>query len=105
MTQAQPVTFQQLLDEHAPDLAAVVAGARSSLTDDGALSSKVKTLMMMICDSLLNHESGVTNLANRARSLGASEDEIKEALGVAYLMGGLPAIVAGSNAFRNIQRG
>ena len=105
MTQAQPVTFQQLLDEHAPDLAAVVAGARSSLTDDGALSSKVKTLMMMICDSLLNHESGVTNLANRARSLGASEDEIKEALGVAYLMGGLPAVVAGSNAFRNIQRG
>ena len=28
-----------------------------------------------------------------------------EALGVAYLMGGLPAMVAGSNAFRNIQRG
>ncbi len=55
MTQAQPVTFQQLLDEHAPDLAATVAGARSSITDD-ALSSKVKTLMMMICDSLLNHE-------------------------------------------------
>ena len=39
MTQAQPVTFQQLLDEHAPELAAVVAGARSSITDDGALSS------------------------------------------------------------------
>ena len=105
MTQAQPVTFQQLLDEHAPDLAATVAGARSSITNDGALSSKVKTLMMMICDSLLNHEGGVTNLANRARALGASEDEIKEALGVAYLMGGLPAIVAGSNAFRNIQGG
>jgi len=104
MTQAQPVTFQQLLDEHAPELAAIVAGARGSITDDGALSGKVKTLMMMICDSLLNHESGVTNLANRARALGASEDEIKEAVGVAYLMGGLPAVVAGSNAFRNIQR-
>jgi alkylhydroperoxidase/carboxymuconolactone decarboxylase family protein YurZ len=67
--------------------------------------SGVKTLMMMICDALLNHESGVTNLANRARALGASEEEVKEALGVAYLMGGLPAMVAGSNAFRNIQRG
>jgi len=104
MTQA-PVGFQQLIDEHAPDLAAVVADARNSITSDGALSSKVKTLMMMICDALLNHESGVTNLANRARALGASEAEIKEALGVAYLMGGLPAMVAGSNAFRNIQRG
>ena len=48
---------------------------------------------MMICDSLLNHESGVTNLANRARALGASDAEINEALGVAYLMGGLPAMV------------
>ena len=104
MTQA-PVGFQQLIDEHAPELSAVVANARNSITSDGALSSKVKTLMMMVCDSLLNHESGVTNLANRARALGASEDEIKEALGVAYLMGGLPAMVAGSNAFRNIQRG
>lgn len=104
MTQA-PVGFQQLIDEHAPDLAAVVANARNSVTSDGALSSKVKTLMMMICDALLNHESGVTNLANRARALGASEEEVTEALGVAYLMGGLPAMVAGSNAFRNIQRG
>ena len=104
MTQA-PVGFQQLIDEHAPDLAAVVANARSSITSDGVLSSKVKTLMMMICDALLNHENGVTNLANRARALGASEEEITEALGIAFLMGGLPAMVAGSNAFRNIQRG
>ena len=104
MTQA-PVGFQQLLDEHAPELAALVAEARGTIASDGALPAKVKTLMMMICDALLNHESGVTNLANRARALGASEAEIKEALGVAYLMGGLPAIVAGSNAFRNIQRG
>jgi alkylhydroperoxidase/carboxymuconolactone decarboxylase family protein YurZ len=104
MTQA-PVGFQQLIDEHAADLGKVVADARNSIMGEGALSTKVKTLMMMICDSLLNHESGVTNLANRARSLGASEEEIKEALGVAYLMGGLPAMVAGSNAFRNIQKG
>ena len=104
MTQA-PVGFQQLIDEHAPELAAVVGNARNAIMAEGALSTKVKTLMMMICDALLNHESGVTNLANRARALGASEDEIKEALGVAYLMGGLPAVVAGSNAFRNIQRG
>jgi alkylhydroperoxidase/carboxymuconolactone decarboxylase family protein YurZ len=104
VTQA-PVGFQQLLDDNAPELAGIVANARNSITSDGALPAKVKTLMMMICDALLNHESGVTNLANRARALGASEDEVKEALGIAYLMGGLPAVVAGSNAFRNIQRG
>jgi alkylhydroperoxidase/carboxymuconolactone decarboxylase family protein YurZ len=105
MTQAQPLNFQQLLDEHAPELSAVIGNARSSIMDEGALSTKVKTLMMLICDSLLNHEGGVTNLANRARALGASEAEITEAVGVAYLMGGLPAAVAGSNAYRNIQKG
>ena len=104
MTQAQPAGYQQLLEENAPDLAAMVGGARASITEGGALPAHVKTLMMMICDALLNHEQGVTNLANRARGMGASEEEIAEALGVAYLMGGLPAIVAGSNAYRNIQR-
>ena len=104
MTQAQPAGYQQLLEENAPDLAAMVGGARASITEAGALPAHVKTLMMMICDALLNHEQGVTNLANRARGMGASEEEIAEALGVAYLMGGLPAIVAGSNAYRNIQR-
>ena len=104
MTQAQPAGYQQLLEENAPDLAAMVGGSRASITEAGALPAHVKTLMMMICDALLNHEGGVTNLANRARGMGASEEEIAEALGVAYLMGGLPAIVAGSNAYRNIQR-
>ena len=104
MTNAQTVGFQQLIDEHAPELSAAVGSARTTIMEEGALSTKVKTLMMMICDALLNHESGVTNLANRARALGASEEEIKEAVGVAFLMGGLPAMVAGSNAFRNIQR-
>lgn len=104
MTQPQPAGFQQLLEENAPDLAAMVGGNRASITDDGALPARVKTLMMMICDALLNHENGVTNLANRARGQGASEEEVAEALGVAYLMGGLPAIVAGSNAYRNVQR-
>jgi alkylhydroperoxidase/carboxymuconolactone decarboxylase family protein YurZ len=103
MTQEKPIGFQQLVDKYAPDLASVVAGTRSFVMEEGALSTKVKTLMMMICDALLNHEAGVTNLANRARGLGASEEEIVEAVGVAYLMGGLPAMVAGSNAFHDIQ--
>lgn len=103
MTQS-PRSFQQLLEDNVPDLAALVTQNRSSLQADGALSEKLKTLMMMVCDSLLTHESGVTNLANRARELGASEEEIAEAVGIAYLMGGLPAVVTGSNAFRDIRR-
>ena len=36
MTEA-PVGFQQLIDEHAPELAAVVANARNSIMAEGAL--------------------------------------------------------------------
>ena len=53
-----------------PELGAIVANGRNSIMNDGALSTRVKTLMMMICDALLNHESGVTNLANRCACPG-----------------------------------
>ncbi len=48
MTQAQPAGYQQLLEENAPDLAAMVGGARASITEAGALPAHVKTLMMMM---------------------------------------------------------
>jgi alkylhydroperoxidase/carboxymuconolactone decarboxylase family protein YurZ len=67
---------------------------------DGALSLKTKTLMMLLCDALLAHPDGVANIARRARSLGATDDEIVETVGVAFLMGGMPGLVTGANAFR-----
>ena len=56
--------------------------------------------MTMLCDALLDHDGGVTTIANRARAAGVSEDEIIETVGIAFLMGGLPALVTASNAFR-----
>ena len=47
MTQPQPSGYQQLLEENAPDLAAMVGGSRAAITDDGALPAKAKTMMMM----------------------------------------------------------
>jgi len=61
---------------------------------------KVKTMMTMLCDALLGHADGVANIANRARAAGASEEEIAETVGVAFLFGGMPALVTGANAFR-----
>ena len=51
MTQAQPAGYQQLLEENAPDLAAMVGGSRASITEAGALPAHVKTLMMMMSDT------------------------------------------------------
>lgn len=57
--------------------------------------------MTMLCDALLAHESGVRNIAARARDMGATEEEIAETVRVAFWMGGLPALVTGVNAFRS----
>ncbi len=96
----QPATWQDILQKDAPELFKVVNGARESVLTDGALSLKVKTLMTMLCDALLAHPDGVTNIANRARAAGATEEEIAETVGVAFLFGGMPALVTGANAFK-----
>jgi alkylhydroperoxidase/carboxymuconolactone decarboxylase family protein YurZ len=98
MTQA--ASWQTLLEENAPDLMKAVSGTRDTVLVDGALSVKVKTLMTMLCDALLAHPDGVANIANRARAAGATEEEIAETIGVAFLFGGMPALVTGSNAFK-----
>jgi|TARA_B100000378_G_scaffold94158_3_gene74387 alkylhydroperoxidase/carboxymuconolactone decarboxylase family protein YurZ len=89
-----------MLEQNAPDLLKNVAGVREAVLQDGALSLKVKTMMTMLCDALLGHADGVANIANRARAAGASEEEIAETVGVAFLFGGMPALVTGANAFR-----
>ena len=97
----QPATWQDNLQKNAPELLKVVNGARESVLTDGALSLKIKTLMTMLCDALLSHPEGVANIANRARAAGATEAEIAETVGVAFLFGGMPALVTGANAFKD----
>ncbi len=99
MQQSAPPGFMTILSKADPHLLEHVNGLRDHVMSDGALSAKVKTLMTLICDALLTHTDGVRNIANRARGMGASEQEIAEAVEVAYLMGGLPALVTGCNAF------
>ena len=94
-------TWKTVLEEFAPDLLKMATGLQETLLVEGTLSIKTKTLMMMLCDTLLTHNDGVANLAKRARDLGASNAEITEILEVAFMMGGLPALVTGANAFRD----
>jgi alkylhydroperoxidase/carboxymuconolactone decarboxylase family protein YurZ len=101
MTMSEKPTWQIILEKHAPELLKQAIGLQEMAIRDGALSAKTKTLMMVLCDALLAHPEGVAGLANRARALGASEDEITETLAVAFLMGGLPGLVTGTNAFKD----
>ena len=97
---SQAPTWRDHLMKHTPDLLKQVTAVQDTVVKDGALSLKTKTLMMMLCDALLAHSDGVANIARRARSLGATEEEIAETVGVAFVMGGLPGLVTGANAFR-----
>ena len=96
----QPASWRDLLEQNTPEFMKVVSGVQDAALPDGALSHKTKTLMTMLCDALLGHDGGVATIANRARAAGASEEEIAETVGIAFLMGGLPALVTASNAFK-----
>lgn len=100
MTTPNPVTWQDLLEKNAPALHKEVSSVRESVLVEGALPLKVKMLMTMLCDALLAHPDGVAAIADRARAAGASEEEIAETVGVAFVMGGTPALVTGCNAFK-----
>ncbi len=97
----QKPSYVTSLETNDPKLLENVATLRDFALKEGALSAKVKTLMMMLCDSLLSHPNGVQAIASRARGMGASEEEIAETVQVAFLMGGLPALVTGCNAFQS----
>ena len=101
MATSGAANWQTILGKYSPELLKQMTGLREAVMTDGALSIKTKTLMTMLCDALLAHPDGVANIAKRARSLGASDAEIAETLGVAFLMGGLPGLVTGANAFRD----
>ena len=101
MTMPNIRSWRTILDDYAPDLFKQVNGFQETVLAEGALSIKTKTLMMMLCDALLAHSDGVANIAKRVRDLGASNAEITETLAVAFMMGGLPGLVTGANAFRD----
>ena len=100
MTLPNPGAWQAVIQENAPQLYEDVSAVRDHVLTDGALSLKVKVLMTMLCDALLAHDDGVKNIADRARAVGATEEEIAETVAVAFVMGGTPALVTGANAFR-----
>lgn len=90
----------QPLQQRDPKFVESYIAQRDSILRDGAIPAKYKLLMTMIVDALDAHPDGVANIANRARAAGASDAEIQEAVEVAYLFGGTPALVTAMNAFK-----
>ena len=100
MAESIPFNWQEALAQNMPELMKQIGPIRQETGSDGALSAKTKTLMMMLGDALLGHADGVANIARGARAAGVTEEEIKETVAIAFLMGGLPVLITASNAFR-----
>jgi alkylhydroperoxidase/carboxymuconolactone decarboxylase family protein YurZ len=98
MAQSTPPEWLKKLQHHNPEFAEMFTSMRDKILKDGAIPAKYKILMTMIVDAIMAHPIGCAALANRARSAGASEAEINEAIEVAYLFGGTPALVTAINA-------
>lgn len=65
---------------------------------DGSLSHKVKELIAMAIAVSVRCDGCIAYHVRDAMAAGASEEEIAEAIAVAVLMGGGPAVVYGAQA-------
>ncbi len=92
--------FMEIMEEHDPELARMVAANRDCIMQDGAIPAKYKVLMTMLVDAILGHADGVQAISLRARAMGASEQEICETVRVAYDCGGMPGLITALGAFR-----
>lgn len=98
MASNAPPEWMRRLQRHNPEFADICASIDQRVLKDGAIPAKYKILMTMIVDAIMAHPEGCAALAGRARSAGATEAEINEAIEVAYLFGGTPALVTAVNA-------
>jgi alkylhydroperoxidase/carboxymuconolactone decarboxylase family protein YurZ len=78
----------------------VMESMETCMPSTGAVPEKYRLLFSMVADGVLFHPQGVTALAQAAREAGATEDEIREAVRVIYLSGGMVALVNSLGAFR-----
>lgn len=91
--------FIQELEKRDPELFEAVKKVTEVANTPGALDAKTKTLISMALDAYIGSERGVMVLASRARELGATDQEINEALRLSYSVSGSRCLIASSNAF------
>jgi alkylhydroperoxidase/carboxymuconolactone decarboxylase family protein YurZ len=94
---AGPIWLRKLQQSN-PQFAETYLSQSNKILKDGAIPAKYKILMTMIVDAITGHPDGCAAIGKRARAAGASEAEINEAIEVAYLFGGTPALVTAINA-------
>jgi alkylhydroperoxidase/carboxymuconolactone decarboxylase family protein YurZ len=97
---AQMPSFMEELKRRDPEFFKLVSAVMDKAQGRGALDQKTKTLITLALDAAGSHPEGVKALAARARSLGATEEEIIETIRLAFIGSGIPGLVTGLAAFQ-----
>ena len=92
--------FVEALERNDRELLSQMNSLQDFVNKEGALPARIKTLMSMLADAILGHAEGVKAIAERARSQGATEEEISETVRMAFFCAGMPGLVTGTYAFR-----
>jgi alkylhydroperoxidase/carboxymuconolactone decarboxylase family protein YurZ len=66
----------------------------------GELDLKTKALIVMALDAMASSHEGVEALAGTARLNGATEEEIKETLRIAYMVSANKTLIASLSAYK-----
>jgi alkylhydroperoxidase/carboxymuconolactone decarboxylase family protein YurZ len=95
-------SWSEVLAEHSSELAELSRADGEFLTTGSALPAWVKLLMAMQMDALFAHPGGAHYYGRRARELGASEEQVVEAIKVLRIFAGRPAMVTAVEGLRDV---
>jgi AhpD family alkylhydroperoxidase len=87
---------QKIMAGQLPEVMAALSKLRSEVVKDGALSARTKELMMVALAVALRCEYCLWKHVPEAVKLGATREEILEAVSTAIVMAGGPAVAYGS---------
>jgi AhpD family alkylhydroperoxidase len=103
--------YYEHLTEIIDELGAAAPGAMSGFAkmhegaiEEGALSARIKELIALGIAVAVRCDGCIAYHVHDALEAGASRDEIVEAIGVAVLMGGGPAVVYGAEALEALEQ-
>ncbi len=99
--------IQKLMGQYGkenPDTMAGFMQMHKANSTDGALSAKMKELIALSIAITVRCDGCIASHVHDAVKAGAAHEEIVEAIGVAILMGGGPAVVYGSQALEALKQ-
>jgi AhpD family alkylhydroperoxidase len=110
MNGSYPEYYKQLLNQMgnlgkaAPETMAAFSALHKASGSDGSLNAKVKELMALSIAVVVRCDGCIAFHVNDALKAGATREEIIDALGVAILMGGGPAVMYACAAMEALEQ-